>query len=180
MERQCLSKVWKTEKKQIRQGTSKRNETDWEWRGKKRKPPLFSLKALLVGFAGNAHAGERSAVKLSLGVPHPLNTYFLLHRCSCFDEAQSLPKTSLISERIAYYRRHVCCFYQNLRYLPRTCICSSGSAACSCPIQTPPWYEVLHFKIDCVWEQDKCSTRRPGRPAPSHVLWGRGLPSARC
>lgn len=30
METQCLSKVWKTEKKQIRQGTSKRKETDWE------------------------------------------------------------------------------------------------------------------------------------------------------
>lgn len=36
METQCLSKVWKTEKKQIRQGTSKRKETDWElWEKKK-------------------------------------------------------------------------------------------------------------------------------------------------
>lgn len=38
--------------------------------GKKRNKP-FQLKALLVGFAVNQHAGRRSAAKLSLSVTTP-------------------------------------------------------------------------------------------------------------
>lgn len=155
---------------------------------KKKKKP-FQLKALLVGFAGNQHAGRRAAavspplqhrlspalIKLitSQNQPHPGHM-----GCACVMMPLSLKRvnpiapvlsqSSLLSQARLPLQEHLC-------HPLHACLCPTAPAALR--QQMPPLCKVLHFQISSL------RARQVQLLVPRHnctMVWGHWAPSAGC